>query len=64
MLIVPVFYILAGLLYKYSSGKWKVGEEKQEDYDQWVNEYGKKIKRSLKIIVVLYTLGLLTTLLV
>lgn len=44
------------LLYQYASGKYTRLMD-NENYLSWVNQYGEKVKRAVKILVVIYTLA-------
>lgn len=56
------FYSLMFFLYLYSSGKYKK-HQNQERYVAWVTTRGGKVKRSIVVIVIIYTCAQLIILL-
>lgn len=48
---------------RYASGKWKVADHKKADYQQWTNTKGKKVKKSLIAISIVYGILILIQLL-
>ncbi|MDR1876822.1 MAG: hypothetical protein LBQ84_04290 [Flavobacteriaceae bacterium] len=57
--LVPVFYTLMILAYRYSKGKFKVKEGKEEQYNNWVKTYGKGVSKSIIILAIIYTIGMI-----
>ncbi len=51
-IIIFVIIMLFGL--KYADGKWKVSEAKKTDYLNWSNRHGKKVKKGIFIISIIY----------
>ncbi len=56
--LVPIFYIVVLMIYRYSKGKYKVREGKEEQYKYWVNTSGKRISKSVIILTIIYTVGM------
>lgn len=54
-----VFTTLMVIAYRFADGKWKVAENKKDDYLNWINTSGRKVKRSILIISVIYGLFML-----
>ena len=52
------FYILMYVLYQFANGKLGKGIE----YENWVKNYGKTVRNAVFIIVIIYTLGLIMSL--
>jgi hypothetical protein len=44
---------------KYANGKWKVSESKNSDYLNWSNTHGKKIKKGIIIISIIYGISMI-----
>lgn len=45
--------------FKYANGKWKVSNSKKTDYLNWTNKHGKKIKKGIIIISIIYGISML-----
>jgi len=56
---IAFFTILMSLGFRLTSGKWNFAESKRAEYENWVERYGKKIKRTLIFFCVLYYAGML-----
>jgi hypothetical protein len=60
---LAIYSILAVLAYRHSDGKWKVAEHKKPKYNYWVNNHGRRVKRSIFKISIIFGLGMLIQLL-
>lgn len=54
-----IFYCLIGTFYFYSKGKFKVKDQKTEQYIRWVDKYGNKASIVCLNLFVIYTILLL-----
>ncbi len=51
---IIVFTIIMVFGYKYANGNWKVSESKKTDYVNWTNKHGKRIRKGIIIISMIY----------
>lgn len=58
-MLTILFYVLAGLCYFYCRGKFKVKQENQKKYNEWVTKYGKRASKATLNIVVIFTILLI-----
>lgn len=56
---IIIFYALMALLYRYANGKWNVPENKKSNYQNWLDKYGKTLRKSLIILMVIYGISML-----
>lgn len=50
-----IFYSIMIYIYRYASGKHKIkNEANREKYNQWLNSYGKIIKKTVSILMIIY----------
>ena len=54
-----IFSILMIIAYRYANGKWKVAENKRENYKNWTEKPGKTVKKSILIISLIYGIFML-----
>ena len=50
-----IFYLIMIYSYRYANGKASVPAEKRNQYQVWVDKDGKKVKRSIGIMIIIYT---------
>jgi hypothetical protein len=55
ILLAILFYAVVGFFYRYSKGKFKVAEEKREEYNRWLEKYGKKASRACLNLAIAFT---------
>jgi hypothetical protein len=56
---ILVFTVLMYFGFRYANGNWKVSESKKNEYLNWTNNYGKKIKKGIIIISIIYGISML-----
>ena len=56
---ILVFATIMYFGFKYANGKWKVSESKKTEYLNWTNNHGKKIKKGIIIISIIYGISML-----
>lgn len=62
ILLALIFYGLMYFFYTYSQGKYNIREEKREKYNRWVEKNGERCSKSIKSIVIIFTLVFLLNL--
>lgn len=55
ILLALIFYGLMWFFYSYSKGKYKVKEEKQEQYSQWVEKNGEKASKAIRVLTIIFS---------
>ena len=61
ILLALVFYSLMWFFYSYSKGNYKVKEERQEQYSQWVENNGARTSKAIRILTIIFSMILLLT---
>ncbi|MGS2727902.1 hypothetical protein ACU8DI_14930 [Psychroserpens sp. BH13MA-6] len=56
---IVVFATIIYLGFKYANGKWKVSESKKADYLNWTEKHGKKVKKVIITISIIYGISML-----
>jgi len=56
---IIIFVIIIYFGFKYADGKWKVPESKKTDYLNWSNRHGKKVKKGIFIISIIYGISMI-----
>ncbi len=59
IILVIVFYCVMSLAYYYSVGKVNFGGDRQNKYESWVKQHGVKTRKSIRVLVLLFTIGIL-----
>jgi len=49
-----VFGTVMFLGFRYANGNWKVSENKKTDYQNWTEKNGKRVKKAIIIISIIY----------
>jgi hypothetical protein len=56
---IIIFTTIMYFGFKYANGKWKVSESKKTEYLNWTNKHGKKLKKGIIIISIIYGVSML-----
>ena len=56
---IAIFATIMYFGFKYANGNWKVSESKKSDYLNWTNKHGKKVKKAIIIITIIYGISML-----
>ena len=56
ILLAIVFYSLMWFFYAYSKGKYKVKEEKQAHYSQWVENNGARVSKAIRVLTLIFSM--------
>ncbi|MGB0369643.1 MAG: hypothetical protein ACPGU4_05265 [Flavobacteriales bacterium] len=51
---ITAFTLVMYFGFRYVTGGWNVSDEKRTEYDNWASKHGKKIKRAIISICILY----------
>lgn len=49
-----IFSILMIAAYTYADGKWRVAENKRDKYQNWTEKSGRRLRKSILIICIIY----------
>ena len=56
-----IFFVVIMLFgFKYANGQWNVSESKKSEYQQWTKKHGKKTKKSLTVLCIIFGIAMLT----